>query len=110
MQKLMISILVFVFVATGALLVYGYGEGPSDSGRWVYGHVAFQDGSKCGKCGPVTIETENGFSKQGFTNEDGNYKIYVASDYAKAVYFHGDRVWKGSEKTKGGVRIDILAK
>jgi hypothetical protein len=30
--------------------------------------------------------------------------------YVKAGYFHGERAWKGNEKTKGGMRINILAK
>ena len=107
---LIVGISTLIVVTMGLVVVYGYGEGPDDSGRWVYGHVAYSDGSKCGKCGAICIETENGFSKEGFTNADGDYKIYVVSDYVKTVYFRGSKVWKGSEKTKGGVRIDILAK
>ena len=107
---LTVGISMLLFVTMGLVVVYGYGEGPNDSGRWVYGHLAYKDGSKCGKCGAISIETENGFSKEGFTDNDGDYKIYVKSDYVKVVYFRGDKVWKGSEKTKGGVQIDITVR
>jgi hypothetical protein len=103
-----------LFTALTALLmagaVWAYGEGPSDSGRWIYGRITYSDGSKCGHCCQISVETENGFSKDGCTDESGDYRIYVLSGYAKAVYFHGSKVWSGSQSTKGGTRIDITAR
>jgi len=110
MKKLPLVILGLCLTTVVANLSWGYGEGPSDSGRWIYGRVTYGDGSKCGKCCSISVETENGFSKEGCTDDSGNYKIYVASSYARAVYFRGSRVWSGSNKTKGGTRIDIRAR
>jgi hypothetical protein len=110
MKKICLITIAFFFTILMVNFAWAYGEGPSKYGKWVEGRVKYGDGSKCGKCGPIAIETENGFSKQGFTNSDGYYKIYIASDYVKAVYFYGKKVWYGSESTKGGVSINIRAK
>jgi hypothetical protein len=110
MKKMTARLLITLMAAAVASEVWAYGEGPSDSGRWIYGRVSYRDGSKCGNCCQISVETESGFSKDGCTDEGGDYRIYVLSEYARAVYFHGSKVWSGSQSTKGGVRIDITAR
>lgn len=110
MRKLTAGLLLTLMAAVMASAVWAYGEGPSDSGRWIYGRVTYRDGSKCGNCCQISVETESGFSKDGCTDDSGNYKIYVLSEYARAVYFHGSKVWSGSQSTRGGTRIDITAR
>ena len=90
-------------------LSLAYGEGPSSSGRWVEGQLSYSDGSKCGGCS-ISLETNNGFSKTGYANSSGYYKIYVASRYIKGVYTGGYRVWSGSRDASGGTRIDVYRK
>jgi hypothetical protein len=90
--------------------IWGYEEGPDNSGRWVHGTVTYSDGSKCRNCCRIALETTNGFSKEGCTNNRGEYKIYVTDNYVKAVYYQGSKVCTGSKNTKGGVRIDIEAR
>lgn len=107
MAVMLVSLALMVLAVSG---LWAYGEGPSDSGRWIQGQVTYSDGSKCGNCCQISVETESGFSKDGCTDSSGNYKIYVLSEYARAVYFHGSKVWTGSQGTKGGVRIDIRAR
>lgn len=104
---------VYIVLALGLLwggVAWGYGEGPSHSGRWVHGIAYHSGGSVCKRCCRISVATENGFSKSGCSNARGWYKIYVASQYARAVYFRGSRVWRGSSPTKGGARIDIRAR
>ena len=104
-------VFVFFVIIFTVSYVWAFGEeGPSKYGKWIEGRVTYGDGSKCGKCCSISVETENGFSKEGCTDSDGYYKIYVASDYAKAVYFRGSKVWSGSKRTKGGANINIRAK
>ena len=110
MKKILLITVVLISILAMAGFVWAYGEGPSQSGKWVEGHVKYGDGSKCGKCCSISIETENGFSKEGCTDDNGNYKIYISSDYIKAVYFRGSKVWSGSEESQGGATINILAK
>ena len=104
----MIAVLLLTLTVAG--FVWAYGEGPSDSGRWIYGQVVYKDGSKCAKCCSVAVWTGSGMSKQGCTDDNGNYKIYVASDAVEIVYFKGTKVWDGSKPTKGGANIDIRMK
>ncbi len=101
-----VGVLMFAIIAGIAL---AYGEGPSNSGRWVYGDVIYSDGSKCRNCCNISLETYNGFSREGCTNDRAEYKIYIASDTVIAVYFRGSKVWSGSRSAKGGTRIDIPA-
>jgi len=103
-------LVVFLLTLAVAGFVWAYGEGPSDSGRWVYGQVVYSDGSKCAKCCSVSIETNTAFSKDGCTDDNGNYKIYIASEYVKRVYFKGAKVWDGTKEAKGGANIDIRIK
>jgi hypothetical protein len=110
MKKTLWIIGVLFSITAVVSFVWVYGEGPSQHGRWIEGRVAYSDGSKCGKCCSISIETENGFSKEGCTDDNGNYKIYVSSDYVKAVYFRGSKIWSGSQETKGGATVNILAK
>ncbi|MCK6527241.1 hypothetical protein L6R50_06630 [Myxococcota bacterium] len=100
---------IVVLCMAGAGVALGYGEGPSDSGRWVYGKVTYSDGSKCTSCGPIIIDTENGQSVGGFTDKDAQYKVYVAGSRARTVYYHGSKKWTGDLPTKGGARVDITA-
>jgi hypothetical protein len=87
---------------------FGYGEGPSDSGNFVYGKVTYSDGSTCRNCCGIQIETDSGMSKEGCTNSDGEYKIYVSSKYLKTVYYKGKQ-WSGDAACSGGKRIDLNA-
>jgi len=101
---------VLLLALTVAGFVWAYGEGPSDSGRWIYGQVVYSDGSKCAKCCSVSIETSQAFSKDGCTDDNGNYKIYISSEYVRGVYFKGTKVWEGNQSAKGGVNINIRMK
>ena len=109
-KKTVLLTLATLLLAGLAAMTLAYGEGPSDSGRWVYGEVTYGDGSKCRKCCSISLETPNGFSKEGCTDSDAEYKIHIASDSVIAVYFRGSKVWSGSRSAKGGTRIDILAR
>jgi hypothetical protein len=91
-------------------MVWSYDEGPKGSGNWVYGKITYGDGSKCENCCQIVIETSSGFSEEGCSNSDAEYKINVASKWVQAVYYRGSKVWDGDRSAEGGLRIDIRAK
>lgn len=80
---------------------------------WVYGRVAYKDGSTCRNCCSVQAELSGGgfgtMSKEVCTNGDGDYRIDVAYCEVKTVFFKGKTVWEGKKSAKGGARIDITA-
>ncbi|MFH2057399.1 MAG: hypothetical protein ABIJ59_00670 [Pseudomonadota bacterium] len=107
MKKLICTLALVLLFSGNFISAWAFGEGPSGSGRWVEGRVVYSDGSKCKKCCSIKVMTENGISKEGCTDSSGYYKIYVASNSVKKVFFRGSTVWSGSESTKGGVNINI---
>lgn len=110
MRKISVVCLCLVQLFFFSAAMFGYEEGPSNSGNWVYGKVTYRSGSKCSDCcGIVLSMTWGGMSENGCTDRDGNYKIYVASQYVEAIYFKGTKVWEGSRDCQGGTRIDIIA-
>ncbi len=109
-KKTVLLTLAALLLAGLATMALAYGEGPSDSGRWACGQVTYSDGSKCRRCCSDSLETPNDFSKEGCTDSDAAYKIYIASDSVIAVYSRGSRVWSGSRSARGGARVDILAR
>lgn len=108
MKLIKLSLLGFWFLALGVPSLWAYEDGPTDSGKWVYGVIKSDSGSKCKKKYGISIWTENGYSKEGSTNSSGEYKVYVRGSYAKKIYFKGSKIWTGSEKTKGGAEIDLV--
>ena len=104
-----LNILILLFIFTSGL-AWAYGENSNQYERWVEGRITYSDGSKCGQCGPISIETEDGFSKQDFTDNNGNFRVHISSDYVKSIYFKGSKVWSGNKSTKGGTSINIFAK
>jgi hypothetical protein len=81
---------------------------------YIYGRVAYKDGSACRNCCSVQAELSGGgagtMSKSVCTDGDGDYRIDVAYCEVKRVFFKGNTVWEGNKSAKGGVRIDIQAK
>ncbi len=109
MKKLFVIIMMLIAALSLTGVLFGYGEGPSGSGNWVYGNVTYSSGVKCKNCCPVVVGTASGMSERGCTNSSGEYKIYVSSSTVKAIYFRGKKVWSGSKNCQGGVRINIKA-
>lgn len=81
---------------------------------YLYGRVAYKDGSTCRNCCSVQAELSGGgagtMSKSVCTDGDGDYRIDVSYCEVKRVFFKGNTVWEGNSSAKGGIRIDIQAK
>jgi hypothetical protein len=81
---------------------------------YIYGRVAYKDGSACRNCCSVQAELSGGgagtMSKSVCTDGDGDYRIDVAYCEVKRIFFKGDTVWEGNKNAKDGVRIDIQAR
>lgn len=81
---------------------------------YIYGRVAYKDGSACRNCCSVQAELSGGpfgtMSKSVCTDGDGDYRIDVAYCEVKRVFFKGNTVWEGNKSAKGGARIDIQAR
>ena len=100
MKKTVYYILaVFLFFAIPCLAL---------AGNYVYGKVTYSDGSVCKGC-KVTVMTESGISSPDYTDNNGEYRISISSNYIKKVYVSGMTKWEGHKSAYGGVRINVKA-